>query len=209
MSGRLAILGAGGHGRVVADAAEEAGWNPIEFFDDGKTGLAGRWQIAGTCQELLDGVSRYDGVIVAIGDNAVRHSWNERLVARGANLATIIHPRAVISKGALVGAGTVVMAGAVLNDGACTGLACIINTTAVVDHDTKLGDAVHVSPNAILSGSVTLGSRVWIGAGAVVKNGILIEDDVVVGLGSAVLRNVPRGMTVVGVPAASLKARVQ
>lgn len=30
----LAILGAGGHGRVVADCAEAAGWDRFVFFDD-------------------------------------------------------------------------------------------------------------------------------------------------------------------------------
>ncbi|UYQ72602.1 acetyltransferase [Pelagibacterium flavum] len=209
MSGRLAILGAGGHGRVVADAAEEAGWDCIEFFDDGQKGASGRWLICGTSTDLLESVQIYSGIVVAIGDNTVRQTWSDRLVTLDAKLATILHPRSSISKGAQIGAGTVVMAGAVLNDGVTIGAACIINTAAVVDHDTKIGDAVHISPGAILSGNVTLGSRVWIGAGAAVKNGITVGDDVVVGLGSALIRDVAQGSTVAGVPAETLKAKYE
>lgn len=207
MSGRLAILGAGGHGRVVADAAEEAGWDRIDFFDDGQKGASERWQICGTSADLLKVAQSYSGIVVAIGINSVRQAWTDRLLAGGANLATILHPRAMISKGAQIGAGTVVMAGAVINNGVNIGTACIINTAAVVDHDSKVGDAVHISPGAILSGDVTLGSRVWVGAGAAVKNGITIGDDVVVGLGSALIRDVARGLAVAGVPAETLKAK--
>lgn len=205
---RLAILGGGGHGRVVADAAGEAGWKLIEFFDDGRTGFAGHWAVKGNGNVLLQNALSYDGVVVAIGDNATRLQWIERLLTLRATLVNIVHPRATVSRYVQIGVGTVVMAGAVINYGVSIGRACIVNTGATIDHDTSLGDAVHVSPGVTLSGSVTVGSRVWLGAGAVVKNGIAIEDDVTVGLGSAVIRNVNRGLTVVGVPAREAKAKI-
>lgn len=205
--GRLAILGAGGHGRVVADTACEAGWGSIEFFDDVNTGRSGRWLICGTGTELLAKAVSYDGVVVAIGNNAARLAWIDRLVFAHAHLASIIHPQAIVSRDCEISAGTIVMAGAVLNFGVRMGRACIINSGAIVDHDTILGDAVHVSPGATLSGNVRVGSLVWIGAGATVKNDVVIDDETLVGLGSAVVRNVARGTVVAGVPAKVIKAK--
>ncbi|HQR03319.1 MAG: acetyltransferase [Proteobacteria bacterium] len=200
---RLALLGASGHGKVVADAAQASGWERIDFFDDapGRPSRNGHWPVEGDGVALLARLSEYDAVLVSIGDCAARMEKQRILQAAGACLAVVIHPAAVVSRHARLGPGTVVMAGAVVNVDAVVGPAGIINTGATVDHDCVLAEAVHVCPGAHLSGNVVVGHASWIGVGAVVKQGVRIGERVMVGAGATVVDTVADGLTVVGTPA--------
>lgn len=200
---RLAILGASGHGRVVADAASLLGWDETVFFDDAwpHRTLSGTWAIVGDTNTLVETLADYDGVLVAIGDCGVRLEKHLALRATGAALVSVVHPGAWLSRNAVLSSGGVLLAGAVVNVGALLGEACIINSGATVDHDCTLGDAVHVAPGAHISGNVAIGRRSWIGVGACVKHGITIGDDVMVGAGAVVVTQVSNGLTVVGSPA--------
>ncbi|WP_299452774.1 acetyltransferase [uncultured Pigmentiphaga sp.] len=204
---RLAILGAGGHGRVVADAAEASGdWHEIVFFDDAwpERQQSGPWPIVGNQAALLTRYSEFDGTVVGIGANRVRLANTQALLEAGAQLATVIHPRATVSRHAKVGAGSVVFAGAVVNIGAQIGRACIINTGATVDHDCLLADGVHVSPGANLAGGVSVGTCTWIGANAGIRQQISIGAHAVIGVGAVVVSHQPDGITAVGNPARDL-----
>jgi len=202
----LAIVGAGGHGRVVADCAEALGWDRIEFFDDKGVGTAsGPWPVIGAVEALFECAGDYDGVIVGIGANRARLDRHRALVARGAAMATLIHPRATVSRHACIDVGTVVFAGAAVNFGAVIGQACIINTGATVDHDDRLSDGVHLSPGAHLGGGATVGECSWIGLGASVREGVSIGRNVRIGAGAAVIAAAPDDVDLVGVPARPLK----
>lgn len=199
---RLAILGASGHGKVVADAAAAAGWREIVFFDDATpSGAMLDWRIEGDTARLIEARGEFDAAVVAIGDNRTRLDKHRALADAGLPLATVVHPSAVVSRHAVVGAGTVVFACAVINAAARLGLSCIVNTSASVDHDCDLGDGVHVSPGAHVGGGVTIGAASWIGIGASVRHGLRIGAGVMVGGGAVVIANVEPGDTVVGVPA--------
>lgn len=204
---RLAILGASGHGKVVADTAIAAGWSDVVFFDDGWPGVSqnGVWSVVGGTQQLTSRLNEYDGVIVGIGNCEVRGSKHQLLKSAGARFATIVHPRAWVSPHAQVGDGCVVMAGAVVNIDARIGDAGIVNTGATIDHDCVLDEAVHISPGAHLSGNVHVGARSWVGVGAAVRQGLAIGADVMVGAGAVVVKPVPNGATVVGNPARPLQ----
>lgn len=206
----LAVLGAGGHGKVVADAAEAEGrWDNVVFFDQAwpKQTQCGPWDIVGDEAALLSQPSRFSGVVVAIGANPVRLDCVRRLIAAGAELATVVHPAAVISRHADVAAGTVAFAGAVVNPGARVGMACILNTGASVDHDCVLGDGVHISPGAHLAGNVHIGEASWIGIGASIRQGITLGPNTMVGAGAAVVHSSKGGITLVGVPARPLERK--
>lgn len=198
---RLAIVGAGGHGRVVADAALTAGWEAITFYDDEwrEMRVTGPWQVAGDPAMLGFDGREHDGTVIAIGDNDARLARVRAVNGHG--LVTIVHAAAVVSPFASIAAGTVVCAGAVVNPFAVLGLGCIVNTSASIDHDCRVGDAVHVSPGAHVGGGVRIGDASWIGIGASVKHGIAIGARVRVGAGAAVVSDVADGLTVVGVPA--------
>lgn len=203
---RLAILGASGHGKVIADAALLSGFDDVVFFDDAWPKLAanGRWQVVGDSAQLLSRCREFDGVIVAIGNNSVRASKSIALMDAGAMLTTVVHPSAVISPFAVIGSGSFIAAGAIVQVDATVGRFCIVNTNAVVEHDCALGEAVHISPGAMLAGAVTVGDRSWVGIGACARQLVRIGSDVVVGAGAVVIRSISDSCTVVGNPARPL-----
>jgi sugar O-acyltransferase (sialic acid O-acetyltransferase NeuD family) len=200
---KLAILGGGGHARVVADTAECCGWKNIEFFDDSWPSIqcSGHWPVIGDTQVLLARLREFEGVIVAIGNNEVRRLKMDELINSGAVLESLIHPSATISRYATLGAGVVAFAGVVVNAGAKIGDGTILNTGCSIDHDCVLDDSVHVSPGARIAGAVRIGRMSWVGIGACVKQSINIGSKVTVGAGAAVVNNIADGVTVVGVPA--------
>lgn len=202
---RLAILGAGGHGRVVADAAEAAGWTVPGLFDDQSPPGDHPWPILGDSDALFARLAEFDGVVAAVGDNGLRLERTLKLAARGAVLASVVHPMAWVSPRARLGGGTVVLAGAMVGTGARLGRAVIVNTGASVDHDAVLGDGAHLAPGARLAGGVTVGDRAWIGLGAVVREGLTIGEGARIGAGAVVIRPVETGQTVVGVPARPMR----
>lgn len=196
MSKRLVIIGAGGHGKVIADIALKNGYTDIVFVDDNSKGECMSFPIVGTTsdvEKLNDGNTEF---VIGIGNNAVRKAFAEKF---DLNWATLIHPSAQIAVNVSIGKGTVVMAGAVINVCASIGVHCIINTCAVVEHDNVIGDYVHISPGVKLSGTVSVGRATWIGTGASVINNISICDDVIIGVGSVVVRDVDKKGTYYGI----------
>ena len=204
---KLAILGASGHGKVLADMAELLGWKHVVFFDDAWPGLTknGHWPVAGNTMALLEQLSEFSGVLVGIGNNTIRLEKQAQLAARGARLITLIHPSALVSRYAHIGSGSVVMAGAVINVDARVGEACIINTNASVDHDCMLEAGVHISPNVALAGGVRVGRGAWLGIGACVRQLMDIGAGAVVGAGAVLVKPVPPAACVAGNPARLLR----
>lgn len=203
--GPLLVLGAGGHGKVVADVARSAGWALAGFLDDAPA-LDGT-SLWGLPVLSLDRLRRerpallQAALALGVGENGARERAHARLLATGFTVVTLVHASAVVAPTATLGEGTVVMANATVNPDARLGRGNIVNTGAVVEHDCLLADYVHLSPNAALGGAVTLGARTHLGLGAVVLPGLVIGADVRVGAGAAVVRDVAEGLTVVGVPA--------
>lgn len=192
----LVILGAGGHGRVVADIAEACGYGQISFLDDRWPEIiqSGAWRVtgSGTADEPY---------ALGIGDNQTRLRLLE---ATPGDPVTLVHPSAVVSPHAQLGAGCVICAGAVVGAFARLGPGSIVNTSASVDHDCDLEAGVHISPGARLGGGVSVGSRSWIGIGAAVREYTRLGTDTVIGAGAAVIRDVPDNTRMGGVPAKEL-----
>jgi len=202
---RLLILGAGGHGRVVADAAEQsaAGWHEIAFLDDRYPQLAisEPWKVVGSFADLERLAADFADCVPAVGDARLRLGLLARVRTAGYEIPVILHPRSVVSAHARLAPGSFVAAAAVVNVGCEIGEGCIINTAATVDHDCRLGAGVHVCPGAHLAGDVEIGERAWIGIGAVARQGLRIGADATVGAGSVCVENVRAGAIVSGVPA--------
>ncbi|WP_336802185.1 acetyltransferase [Kaistia sp. MMO-174] len=200
--GRLLLLGAGGHGRVVADIAEASGWQDVSFLDDRWPQLAQNlaWSVIGKVDEGIESLGGA-AAFVTIGDNRSRLRLLRRLMATGATIPVLVHPSAVVSRHAVLGAGSVVMPNAVVNAGAVIGDGVIVNTGATIDHDCRLADGVHVSPGAHLAGGVSVGEASWVGIGAAVRESIRIGAGVMIGAGAAVVSDIPDLQIATGVPA--------
>ena len=197
---RLIIIGASGHGKVVADIASHCGYKEILFLDDNDTlkSCMG-FPVVGKSSD----VETYKDCdfFVAIGNPNIREKVLRKLQNSQVNTITLIHPDAVITDSVSIGIGTVVMAGVVINPDSRIGKGCIINTGATVDHDNVIEDYVHVSVGAHLAGTVYVGKGTWIGAGAVVSNNVNICGNCMFGAGAVVVKDIYEPGTYVGVPA--------
>ena len=194
---KLAIIGASGHGKVVADIARKNGYSEIVFLDDDeRIHECGGYPVIGKSSEA--GAIDAD-VIIGIGNAGVRKQIQESIPNE--KIATLIHPDAVVADDVVIGAGTVVMAGAVINPGARIGKGCIVNTCSSVDHDSKVGDYVHIAVGSHLCGTVSVGNETWIGAGATVSNNVFICQNCMIGAGAVVVNDIQESGTYVGVPA--------
>ncbi|KMY46266.1 acetyltransferase [Bacillus sp. FJAT-27916] len=202
MKDKLLIIGASGHGRVVADIALKMNkWKTIAFLDDDLNIKASMGiEVIGTTKDILTYVKDFD-IFVGLGNNGTRRKIQEILVASGASIPIIVHPNAVIGTQVKLGEGTTVMAGAVIN--CCTeiGQGCIVNTGSSIDHDTIIEDYVHISPGVHLAGAVKIGRDSWIGIGSTVINNITITSRCKIGAGAVVIKDITEPGTYIGVPA--------
>lgn len=184
---KLIIVGAGGHGRAVAEAALLAGWAEVVFVDDGYPAqqTSGLWPIVADTQSLPALIKRGDHVIVAIGNQATRKRLFDTARAAGATMVTVIHPRAWVSADADVGEGTAIMAGAIVGIQAKLGVGTIVNANATVDHDAVLGDFAHLGVGVQLAGGVIVGDSAWLQAGACAGYRVNVPPATVVAPGTA------------------------
>ena len=206
---RLAILGAGGHGRFAGEIAQQSGWKSVTFFDDCVDKAIRDYDIAieGNSKTFFDRCKQFDGLFLGIGDNLLRQSLYLQVRHRGHSLANIIHPNSIISNSALLSSGIVVMPNAVINAHAEIACGTIINTGAVVEHDAIVRDFSHICPGAIVLGGSEIGRRCFIGAGSVIRNGIKIVDDVILGANSFANKNILKSSTFAGNPASRIEGK--
>lgn len=205
MENKLLIIGASGHGKVVADAAfSMRKWNKIAFLDDKEdiqsfSGIP----VIGKKVDAHKFLNEYQ-VFVAIGDNEIRKKIHNEMESLGASIPIIIHPYSVIGLEVEIGIGTVVMAGVVINSSTSIGKGCIINTGSTIDHDNSIDDFVHISPGSHLAGTVKIGKGSWLGIGCAVSNNIYITEKCKVGAGSVVIKDLTEPGVYVGIPAKKL-----
>ena len=201
---RLLIIGAGGHGKVIAGIALACGYDTVAFLDDNtqlKTCMG--YPVIGKTEDVF--LYQKEDVFVAIGNPSVRQKIQDKLEEKGISVPVLIHPNAVTADNASIGKGTVIMAGAVVNQDARIGRGCIINTCASVDHDNRIGDFVHIAVGSHTAGTVTIGERTWLGIGAVISNDISVCADCMIGAGAAVVKDIKEAGTYIGVPAKKVK----
>ena len=200
---RIAIAGAGGHAKVVGDAVlAGAGTELVGFLDDDQSRQGEQvfgYPVLGTIASWPR--HRVDGLVVAVGDNQRRKALYEELVADGAMLVSVLHPRAVIGAGVDIGRGVVAFANAVVNPDSVIGDNAILNTACTVDHDCRIGPHAHLAPGVRLAGGVRVGEGALLGVGAIALPGVSIGAWARVGAGAVLIDHVRAGATVVGVPA--------
>ena len=202
----VALIGGGGHARVVAEAVLSAGrYDLLGFVDPSPCReTVERLGLARLGDE--DALAGFQDVVAVLGFGTLgpgerRQDAVRRVSPLVAGWATVVHPAAWVSPSARLGEGTVVMAGAVIQTGATVGRHCVINSGAVIEHDVRVADHVQIAPGVVVGGGARVGEASFIGLGARVRDHVTVGGGCVVGMGAVVTGDVPDGARVLGMPA--------
>ncbi len=202
---KVYIIGAGGHGQVVADALLSIGITPAGFLDDNEV-LFGKTILDIPVLAPVVKAREMEGeFVVAIGDNATRKKIVEFLHFPDEKYLTVVHHSVVLGKDVKIGAGSMIIGGVVINTGTVIGKHTIINTSVSVDHHNVIGDFVHIAPGSHTGGAVKVKEGAFLGIGVSVIPGKTIGNWAVIGAGASVITDIPDNVTAVGVPARVIK----
>lgn len=199
----IAIIGAGGHGKVSAEIAFLNDYDVIDFYDDSYTvpTKVGGWKLCGNINDLFNVYAKYDCLFIAIGNNQIRAYIYEKFAVLNVQFAKLIHPRACVSRFSNIGSGSIVMANVVVNPETTISKGCILNTSSSIDHDCFLEPFVHICPGANLAGNIVIGQKSWIGIGSNIIQNIKIGKNTLIGAGSTVTSNLTSNIVAYGTPA--------
>jgi UDP-N-acetylbacillosamine N-acetyltransferase len=200
---KIAIYGASGHGKVVADVAIACGYEIAFFVDDDESKI----EFYGNKVLTFGAVQDREDIVFALGlgSNKIRASKYIVLKKFGFELPLLVYPRAIVSPSARLQEATVVMPGVVINASANISKGVILNSSCVIEHDCNIEEFAHISPLVGLAGGVYIGERTHVGIGAKVIQGVKIGADSIVGAGGVVVGDIGDKVLAVGVPAKEIK----
>ncbi|WP_047866310.1 PglD-related sugar-binding protein [Rubrobacter aplysinae] len=179
---RIAVVGAGGCGRMVLDVLLACGYESwiMGFYDDAHADLPGEvrgfpvlgdtWML----KSLLSVESVF--VVVAITDNAARLRVANSIRALGGQFMSATHPAAYVSPEATVGDGSVICAGAALHPDAGLGSHCMVGSGAVLDRDATVGAGAWVSAGCVIGAGAAVGARTQLGYNSVIGRKTNVPD---------------------------------
>tara|TARA_A100001011_G_C14150817_1_gene773919 strand:+ start:333 stop:932 length:600 start_codon:yes stop_codon:yes gene_type:complete len=191
MNKSIAIIGAGGQGKVVGEIAYLNKYKKIHFFDDNHLNIKNYpFDILGDIDFFEKKINNYEHWFVALGNNAIRKKIIKRFIDYNEKLTNLIHPKCFVSQFSTLNNGICVMANATVNPGTKINQGSIINTSSSIDHDCDLGCFVHIAPNSTLSGNVKIGELTLVGSGSSIHQGIKLGNNVKTGVGSKIYKDI-------------------
>lgn len=176
---RLVILGAGGHGNAIYEAAFANGnYDEIIFLDDrcdkgctfvnygpAKT----KCNLSGKCSDYKKFIDDNTEIYPAFGNNEVRLKWQKEIKDNGGKLPIIISKSAFVSRSAVICEGTVVLPEAFVGAGSYISNGCIINAASIIDHGCFIEEGVHINVGAVVMAENTIPRLSVIEADRIVK----------------------------------------
>jgi sugar O-acyltransferase (sialic acid O-acetyltransferase NeuD family) len=205
----IAVFGAGGFGLEVAMLIEQINavshqWNLIGFFDDGMTKgqIINDYSVHGGIDEL-NAWRQPLGIVFALGSPVTKMTLIQKLDNTHLSFPALIHPSVIMgnSKYVSIGEGSIICAGTIITTNITIGRHVVLNLACTVGHETSIGDYSAFMPTCNISGEVIIGECTYWGTGAIVINRCRVGDRATIGAGAVVVRDVPPGVTAVGVPA--------
>jgi len=202
----LILIGAGGHCTSCIDVIEQEGEFRIVGILDIKENLGKSllgYKIIGTDDDASQHMA-FNDFLCTIGktnNSILREKIINKFSTCGANFATVVSPKAQVSKHAIIGAGSIVMHHATVNANVRIGLNCIINTGANIEHDSIIGDGTHISTNAVINGNCQIAKNCFVGSNATIIHGITVSENSIIGAGAVLLKSFRESGTFVGNPA--------
>ena len=204
---QLVIVGAGGFGREMLAWARqsvqfERDWTIKGFIDDNVVVLAGKNTPGAMLGTIRDYQPASDEVFIcAMGVPSIKRQCCELLMSRGAQFTQLIHRSAVVGDNVELAEGVVLCPLTAVSANNRLGRCVAINLHSSVDHDACVDDWTQVNCHCDLTGSVQVGKEVFFGSSVCIIPGVKIGDGAYLGAGSVILRDVPAGAKVFGVPA--------
>ena len=210
----VAVIGGGGHGRVIIDMIEKISELTLVGVLDSNLAVGGEVlgsPVLGADSDVVALAEQHilEGVIVAIGDNYVRSQVAASVTEKAPHLKfpSVVHPSAQIAKGVQIWRGSVIMPGVVVNSGTQIGEFCILNTNCSVDHDGVLGDFSSFAPNSCAGGAVHIGDFSAVSLGANLIHNVKVGSHTVIGAGATVVSGLPSNVVAYGTPACVVRSR--
>lgn len=202
MTEQVAILGAGGHGRVVSAILRANQIKIHGFFDDSYAGSPEIIQgapLLGRFEDIVNFKDNIQTVYLALGNNLIRKRYFDFLSTHNFLLPSISHPTAIIESDAVIDYASTVCLGAIVATEVKIGKGCIINTGSSVDHESTIGDFVHLAPKVAIAGRTSIGDHTFVGINTAIADQLTIGKNVVIGAGSVILSDVADGAKVCGI----------
>ena len=192
----ILLIGGGGHCRSCIDVIEAEGKYKIAGIVNQPGGNADPflgYEVLGDDGDLPELFKKYTIALITVGQiksTDLRVKLFQQLRSLGFELATIISPRAYVSKNASLGAGTIVMHDSLVNAGAKIGNNCILNTKSLVEHDAIVEDHCHISTSSVVNGGTIIREKTFIGSNTITKEYITVGKNSVIGAGLRVVCDV-------------------